>query len=165
MEITDNTRSTITQSLIKMKMTQTVLAKKMKTSKSWVSKLLNGTLKRLSDDQVDLLEEILETSLLEVLEVNPTPEMAKVLGERMKNSEELTDLVTSLLRLYDNKSRAYKTIPYLSTKDLVDFGKEIVRASHENPDKCGKVGKIAIEWLAWFQATQGIKGKHTPTQT
>ena len=148
MDITDNTRSIITQSLRKLKMTQTELGKKMNTSKSWVSKLLNGTLKRLSDKQVDLLEEVLQTTFVTIESYNQTPELAKELGKRMDSSDDLTDVVEGLIHLFDSKSHAYKTIPYLSTKDLVDFGKEIVRAVHEDPNKHGKVGRIAIEWLS-----------------
>ena len=42
----------------------------------------------------------------------------------------------------------YYDLPLIPTKDLVDFGSEIVRAAHEDPDKPGKVGRIAMDWLS-----------------
>lgn len=60
MTVTTATRSLILSRLRDPKkpaISQSLLAEKMGLGKSWVSKLLNGTLKHLSDDQVDRLQE------------------------------------------------------------------------------------------------------------
>lgn len=146
MEITEHTRSTISQALRRLKMSKADLAKKMESGRSWSTKLMNGSLKRLSDDQTERLEDILGVSLLNISEKNPTPELAKQLGEQMKKSDDLAEVVAALVRMGD--SSLYHSIPHIPTKDLVDFGKEITRAAHEDPSKPGKVGRIAITWLA-----------------
>lgn len=126
-------------------MSQSQLAEKIGLGKAWVSKLLNGGIKNLSDEHTDLLEEILGISFFTIVEKKKIPDLAIKLGEIMEGRPELTELVGNLITF--DKSTFY-ALPYLPTKDLVDFGKEILRASHEDPDKPGKVGKIAITWLA-----------------
>ena len=145
MNVTEHTIATITQGLRKNNMTQTELAEKMGFGKAWVSKLLKGGIKNLSDEHTDQLEEVLNVSFFTLVETNQVPGLAVELGQQMKDRPELTELVAALLSL--NNSTFY-TVPHIPTKDLVDFGKEIVRASHEDPDKPGKVGRIAITWLS-----------------
>lgn len=155
MNVTENTRATIVQSLRRKSMTQSELAEKMGMGKSWVTKLLNGTLKSLSDEHTDLLEEILDVSFFKLTKVDTLSPMARLLGERMKDNPALEEIMTSLVRMTDDS--LHHELPYIPTKDLVDFGKEIMRAAHEDPDKPGKIGRIAITWLA--DRLQKLKSK------
>ena len=146
MEVTEKVKATISQGLRLKKMNQSELAKKMGMSRSWATRLLNGGLKHLDDDTSDKLMDVLGIQFVRVEDTRKTPELAMRLGENMRGDDDLQDLVAALIRI--NERKMFHSLPYLPTKDLVEFGKVINRASHENPDKDGKIGRIAMEWLA-----------------
>ena len=145
MNVTDHTRATITQALRNKSMSQTFLAEKMGLGKAWVSKLLNGGIKRLSDEHTDALEDILDISFFTLVDSTKIPGIAVKLGKLMEERPEVAEIANSLLAMDES---LFYSLPHLPTRDLVDFGKEILRASHEDPDKPGKVGKIALNRLS-----------------
>lgn len=161
MKINDQIIASITQALRRKSMNKATLAEKMGNGRSWSTKLLNGTLKRLSDDQADLLEEILDVQFFNLKEEDSLPPMVRILGERVKKDPALADFITSLVQY--SEGALYHEIPFLPTKDLVNFGKEITRAAHEDPDKPGKVGKIAINFLS--DTLKKIKASGDPNET
>lgn len=144
MKITNDARSIVAQALRDKKMSQAALAKKLDVGRSWVTKFFNGSLKSLSDDHFFALQETLGVRLVTVSgDQNP---LASKLASQIQKDPKVGQAFSEILAVMTDDH--YYDLPMLPTKDLVDFGKEILRASHEDPGKPGKVGKIALTWLA-----------------
>lgn len=118
----------------------------MGLGKSWVTKLLNGTLKQLSDDQVDKLQAILEIRLLAITETGErVPDVAMQIGRRMREVPELTQILTALVTLSQPTTL---TTRYIETQDMTKIGQEIIRLAFANEDKPGKVAREVLRLLA-----------------
>jgi len=153
MKINNQIRSVVTQGIRLKQMNKSDLSKAIGVDRSWVTRFFNGDLKSLTSDNITKLQDALNVKFYSVEgdRISPT---ARKIAELIEKDERLADMFNSLtLSLEDDH---YYDLPHLPTKDLVDFGKEILRASHEDPNKPGKVGKIAITWLA--KRLEKIKG-------
>jgi transcriptional regulator with XRE-family HTH domain len=149
MTITAATRSLILSRLRDPKkpaVSQSLLAEKMGLGKSWVTKLLNGTLKQLSDEQVDRLQEILDIRLLAITETGERiPDVALEIGRRIKDHPELAQILTALASITEP---CPMTTRYIETKDMTRIGQEIIRLCFANDDKPGKVAREVLKLLS-----------------
>jgi hypothetical protein len=73
----------------------------------------------------------------------------------MGRSREAAQAIEAIVEL--ERAPVTSRLSYRPTKDLVDYGKEIMRASREDPDKPGKVHRIAVMWLA--ERLRKLEGK------
>ena len=85
MDLTNNHRALILKGLRDSGVTQTELSQKMGFGKAWVTKLLNGTLKSVSDVDALRLQEILKIQFYQLKKVQDFLELLlKWKGELMK---------------------------------------------------------------------------------
>jgi len=147
MKITNSTRSLVAQGLRENKMNQADLAKKLGLDRSWTTRFFktSGGLKSISDDLRWKIEDILAIKFFKVDE-SESSALARQIDAAIEKDARIGNACELLLSSLNDDH--YYDLPLIPTKDLVDFGKTIVRVSHEDPDKPGKVGKIAMTWLA-----------------
>lgn len=136
------------QALRDQQLTQADLAKKIGVNRSWATRFFRESdgMKTLDDDLRWKIEDFLGIKFFSAVENNPASALARKLDKVMEKDPRLSESIALLIASLEDDH--YHEIPHLPTKDLVDFGKAIMRAAHADPDKPGKVGKIAITWLA-----------------
>lgn len=145
MKITNDTRAIVTKALRDNGMSQAELAKKIGVGRSWMTKFFKGGIKNLSDDHYFSIQDTLGVQLATITRQSASA-LAIALAAEIEKDPAIEEAFNGILEVM--KDDHYYDLPMLPTKDLVDFGKEIVLASNENPDKPGKVGRLAITWLA-----------------
>lgn len=147
MKVTNNTRALILNALRRKGLTQTALAEHMGHGKAWVTRLLDGTLKRLKEEQVDALEEFLGIRFFVVKDLQPqlSPTLKK-LSALAEDNEKLMLLLETLEDLL--QSDAPLVAPYIPTKNMTRFGQEIIRLAYANEDKPGKVAREVLRLLS-----------------
>ena len=157
MKITPNVRAIILSGLRNKDVKKTELSIHLGRPKNWATKLFNGTLKTLDDDTVDEICDYLGVSFIEVVEKKQTVSATAVkLSNLMDQDEDIATTITSLAEYLEQATM--RRLPYIPTRALVSLGKEITRAAHEDPDKPGKVGRIAVVWIAKHLETTNKAG-------
>jgi len=134
----------------KPKVTQTMLAEHMGLGKPWASKLLGGTMKTLSDDQVRKLEGFLGVRLRDVVthsgDVSP---LALEATRLMDGNAPLTKAIQAVLSLASVPVPAGPVSPsWIPTQEMSRVGQEVIRIAYANEDKPGKVARMVIELLS-----------------
>jgi transcriptional regulator with XRE-family HTH domain len=147
MKITNNTRALILNALRTKGLTQTQLAEEMGYGKAWVTRLLDGTLKRLKEEQIDKLQDFLGIKFFVVKDLRPQlPPSLMNLARIAEDNETLMDLLTTLEHLLQQE--APLTAPYIPTKNMTKLGQEIIRLAYANEDKPGKVAREVLRLLS-----------------
>lgn len=147
MKITNNTRALILNALRTKGITQTQLAKEMGLGKTWVTKLLNGSLQRLKEEQIDKLQDVLDIKFLVVKDLRPQlPPSLGNLAKIAEQNETLMNLLGDLEQLFQQE--APLTAPYIPTKNMTKLGQEIIRLAYANEDKPGKVAREVLRLLS-----------------
>ncbi len=145
MKISETLRTRIVAGMRDAGLNQTQIAKAMGYEKPWATRLLNGTMKTLSDDQVERLEQILG---IEFFRFSKTGKEVSGLGlmvsEATKDNPDLAQAVEAVCRLAD---RPAFTPPYIETSDMTLIGQEIIRLVFANEDKAGKVAREVLKLL------------------
>lgn len=128
-------------------MNQAELAKKIGVDRSWATRFFQseGGLKTISTDLRWKIEDALDIKILTYTEEEPSG-LATQINAAIEKDQRIGAACELLLSSLEDDH--YYDLPLLPTKDLVDFGKAIVKAVNENPDKPGKVGNIALSWLS-----------------
>lgn len=147
MKITNSVRSLVAQGLREKKMNQSELAKIIGVDRSWMTRFFqtSGGLKTMTDDIRWKLQDALSIKFHTDSKAEPSA-LSRQIDAAIEKDARLGSACELLLSSLSDDH--YYDLPLIPTKDLMDFGKEIVRASHEYPDKPGKVGNIALTWLA-----------------
>lgn len=160
MTVTKTTRSLILRRFRNdklPKLTQAEVAEKMGFGKSWMTKLLNGTIKHLAEDHVEKLEGILGIRLQVVTEKGALPEAAVKLGKMMQSDESVANMVTAIAELLEERREEGSDeaeIPYLSVREIEILGAEVTRIVHQWEDQSGKYyPKVGVETV---KALSGI---------
>lgn len=148
MEITNATRALVTQALRDKDLKQSDLTKKIGVNRSWATRFFRekGGMKTLDDDLRWKIEDFLGIKFFSAVPQSSSSELAIRFDAALEKDPRLADSMALLLSSIEDDH--YFDLPFIPTKDLVEFGKEIMKAAHEDPDKPGKVGRIAVEWLS-----------------
>lgn len=147
MNVTESVKALILQGLRKKKQTKIWLAEQMGMHKSWATRLLNGQLKTVSDEQAEQLMGILDIQFFKLKRLDESTISTKamqVAAEFDRNPAFAS--VTSALQ--DAMTKAVFTPRFIPTEEMSHIGNEIVRIASENRDKPGKVARLVLELLA-----------------
>lgn len=147
MDITENVKALILQGLRNKKQTKLWLAEEMGLNKSWATRLLNGQLKTLSDDQAEKIMKLLNIEFFTLRRVDDSSVSVKALqiaSEYDKNPAFAT-VATALQQAM--KETVY-TPRFIPTDQMRHIGDEIIRIAFANEDKPGKVARLVLELLA-----------------
>ena len=147
MNVTESVKALIIQGLRKKKQTKIWLAEQMGLHKSWSTRLLNGQIKTLSDDQVEKIMHILEISFFKLRRVDESQISARAMqlaAEYDRNAAFAS--VASVLQTA--MTEAVFTPRFIPTEDMARIGNEIIRICFANEDKPGKVARLVLELLA-----------------
>ena len=132
------------------------VAEKLKKHRSFINRITSGDLKTLAHDDHEQLCKLLNIIYREEDERQELHNKTPLVDSSIMRLQDVCDDDPSKLKIVDQITMILESIqpkpkyelPWLDTPDLVAFGEEIMRAAHENPDKCGKVARIAMNWLA-----------------
>jgi len=144
--ISNEFRSAILEALRTTEMKQVELGERLGKSRSWTTKLLNGSLKSLSEEDWDAICETLGIKF-ELVESDPFPTSFHTLKNLCSDRPDRLELIDGIVSMFESQTD-HHSLPYIPTDDLVAFGEEMVRAAHEDPEKPGKVGRIGIVWMS-----------------
>lgn len=150
MDLTHNYRSLILSGLRNSGVTKTTLAETLGYGKPWATKLLNGTLKAISDTDARKIEALLGIRFVQFVDVDRTVStLAAQIDKAVEKSPLLVDALAALLRMAEacNSPSAF-TPPYIETKDMSRIGKEIIRLALANEEKPGKVAREVLKLLS-----------------
>lgn len=129
---------------------------------SWVSKLLKDmdnphSLKSLTDQQVEDIEHLLDTSLIVFTESGPVLGPVQRLNALAKDSPELSEMIDLLVTIADKPSGV--VLPWVETKDMDPLGQRIIRIAHANDKRPGKVAKLVLQEYQSYADKQAKKIK------
>lgn len=145
MKITNNTRALILNALKTKGLTQTWLAEEMGYGKAWVTRLLDGTLKRLKEEQIDKLEDLLGIIFFTVKEARPQlPPSLTNLAKIAEENETVMSLLTSLERILKTEVPLTPIPPPEADK----VGAEIIRIACKHKRSPRKVSEEVIALLS-----------------
>jgi transcriptional regulator with XRE-family HTH domain len=119
--------------------------------KAWVTKLLNGTLKAISDDDARKIEGLLGIRFVQFVDVDRTVSaLAAQIDKEVEQNPHLAETLSALLRMSEEcrKAAAPFTPRYIETQDMTKVGQEIVRLVFANEDKPGKVAREVLKMLS-----------------
>ena len=146
MDITENARALIERGLEAKGIRRTQLADLMGRGKAWATKLLDGTLKHLSDSDVDRIEELLGISFYVA---TPTARVSSLAAELSKAADSDPELSQVLVALLAMKKGSLAAPAKVSAPEQTRIGREITRIAllhHDNPAKvCREVLKLLSE--------------------
>lgn len=130
------------------KVNQAQIAEAVGKGRSWATKLMNGSIRQIDDEDAAKLEAFLGVRLLPYLEdqAEAVPEIAKEIGRRMKSSLALTKVIAALMELPEKE--VIQSPKWIETQDMSKIGQEIIRIAFANEDKPGKVARLVLELLA-----------------
>ncbi len=152
MDLTPNYRALILSGLRKGGKKKTDLADACGYGKAWVTKLLNGTLKAISDTDAQKIEALLGIRFVQFVDVKTkVSTLAAAIDKAIEGNPHLAEVVTALLRLAEECEAARKAplVPrYIETQDMTRIGQEIIRLSFANEDKPGKVAREVLKLLS-----------------
>lgn len=116
--------------------------------KPWVTRLLNGTLKNLSDAQVEKLEELLGIRFEVFTDAGEKiTGLAADVDYLIRENPAFAKTISSLVELASTP-RVKFTPAYVPTQDMTKLGQEIIRIAFANEDKPGKVAREILKLLS-----------------
>lgn len=147
MTVTNATRSLIAKTIREKGISKKSLADSVGLKQSWVTKLMNGTIKSLSDEQERQVEALLGIKLRRfVADVGLVSQLALAAEEAIKRDSRVATMIESLLSL-ENDAQV-NTPRWIETQDMTKIGQEIIRIAFANEDKPGKVAREVLKLLA-----------------
>jgi DNA-binding Xre family transcriptional regulator len=147
MNITNPMRQMILNALRVKKMTKVDLSNQIGLGKSWVTKLLDGSLKSIKEDHIDALENALGISFFSVVENDKVSNKSLEMAKRIESDPELSNLVNQLLETLNNARGAF-TPRFIPTAEMSRTGEKIIAIVEDNKQKPGKVARLVLELLA-----------------
>lgn len=146
MDLTDRYRALILSGLRASKVSKTELAEEMGFGKSWVTKLLNGTLKSVSDKDAKRIEDLLGIQFVRFVDKDRTvSDLAREVDRIAIENPQFAKLLKDLLPLV---SETPFTPRYFETKEMSKLGQEIIRLCYANEDKPGKVAREVLRLVS-----------------
>jgi len=126
MTLTPQERTKIANALIRTGVQKKELAEALGLKPSWVTKLLNGTIKNITDAQEREIGKLLKVKLRKFNEQGvAVSAMAVEVDAVMNVSAPFTEVVAALLKLAQNHDAAH--IPVVETKCLSHIGAELTK--------------------------------------
>lgn len=129
------------------KMTKVDLSVRIGLGKSWVTKLLDGSLKSIKEEHVDALENALGISFFSVVENDKISNKSLEMAKRIESDPELSNLINVLLETLNNARGAF-TPRFIPTAQMSSLGNQIIAIATENKEKPGKVARLVLELLS-----------------
>lgn len=152
MDLTPNYRALILSGLRKGGKTKTAIADALGYGKAWVTKLLNGTLKSISDADAKKIEELLGIRFVQFVTVDRTVSaLAAEIDREIERNPHLAEPLAALLKMSEEcrNARDAKFVPrYIETQDMTKVGQEIIRLVFANEEKPGKVAREVLKLLS-----------------
>lgn len=147
MNITNPMRQMILSALRTRKMTKADLSVRVGLGKSWVTKLLDGSLKSIKEEHVDALENALGISFFSVVENDKISNKSLEMAKRIESDPELSNLINVLLETLNNARGAF-TPRFIPTAHMAALGAQIIAIVTDNESKPGKVARLTLELLS-----------------
>lgn len=148
MDLTNNYRALILSGLRKSGVTKTQLAEALGYGKAWTTKLLNGTLKAVSDADAEKIQSLLGIRFIQFVDVKTkVSALATQIDRAIERNEKLAGVLTALLEM-EEASRAPMVPRYIETQDMSKYGQEIIKIAFANEDKPGKVMREVLKLLS-----------------
>lgn len=151
MDLTPNYRALILSGLRKSGVTKTALAEALGYGKAWTTKLLNGTLKAISDVDAEKIERLLGIRFVQFVDVDrKVSSLAAQIDREIERNPHLAETLMALLRMSEEcrKPPAPFVPPFIETQDMSRIGQEIIRLAFANEDKPGKVAREVLKLLS-----------------
>jgi transcriptional regulator with XRE-family HTH domain len=145
MNLSNSHRAVILKALRDSGVTKTELAEKMGFGKSWVTKLLNGTLQSVSDTDAIKIQELLNIQFYKFEASSKVSALAIEVDKKMSDCQRFTDIIRQLLELMDQAPLVPR---YFETKEMSQLGREIIRIACDNEDKPGKVAREVLKLIS-----------------
>ena len=142
MDVTNSARSLILQAIRNKGLTQSEIAQKMGYGKAWISKLLNGSVKRLSDADAEQLEVILEIQFFTVTQADKVSGLALEISRALEDNEQFAKVLTELLPLVEHgpiTRRRYEDA------EMTKLGQEIINLASANEDNPEQVARDVLK--------------------
>ena len=133
MQITNSMRALVAQALRDREMSNAELAKELGVHRSWPTRFFDEKkgIKTLSTDMLFGLKDTLGIQFFTAVSTNPNSDLASKLDALMEKDSRVAKALASLVSSLQDDH--YYDLPMLPTKDLVDFGNEIMRAPMKIP--------------------------------
>ena len=147
MNITEPMRQVILRSIREKGMTKQHLAKELGLSKSWATRLLDGTLKNIRDEHLFALQDLLELKFFAITQSNEISDEAKELAKRIDADPDFAKVIASFSDCLDAARGAF-TPRYIPTEKMAKLGNQIIAIVEANKDKPGKIARLVLELLA-----------------
>jgi hypothetical protein len=147
MNMNENAKALILQGLRKKGQTKIWLADQMGLHKSWATRLLNGQIKTLDDDQVERLMSLLDIQFFHLKRLDESQISAKAMhiaAEFDRNPAFASVAVALQLSL----KNAVFTPRYIPTDQMSHIGDKIINIVDSNREKPGKIARRVLELLA-----------------
>lgn len=147
MNMNESAKALILQGLRRKKQTRIWLAEQMNLHKSWATRLLNGQIKSLSDQQTEKIMSILEINFFNLSKVDGSKITATAMMIATEyDSSPAFAAVASALRL---ALRGVVYTPrYIPTEKMSSTGEQIIAIVEANKEKPGKIARLVLELLA-----------------
>lgn len=145
MDLTNNHRALIIKGLRDNGVTQTELSQKMGFGKAWVTKLLNGTLKSVSDADALRLQEILKIQFYQLKEATGLSGIAVEVEKRINENSHFANVMREMIAMMETAPFVPR---YFKTKEMTKLGQEIIRLAFANEDKPGKVAREVLKLVS-----------------
>lgn len=144
MTLTESSRGLVVQGLRTKKQTRKWLAEQMGLNKSWVTRLLNGEIKSLTDAQVEQLQGILDIRFFTVQRGSNSTAAQDIAAEFDSNQA----FAKVVVAVRESMREVVFTPRYIPTQQMASVGNEIIKIAFANEDKPGKVARLVLELLA-----------------
>lgn len=128
------------------KINQSEIAERMGYGKAWMSKVMNGTIQELSDEQVEKLEKILGIKLQKFREKVSASPFAQELEAKINENPALAKIIDAVLAF--TEAAPIWTPRYIDSSEMNGLGQAIIRIAHAEQDKPGKVAREVLKLLA-----------------
>lgn len=153
MDLLPNYRALILNGLRKSGVTKTALAETLGYGKPWVTKLLNGTLKAISDSDARKIEQLLGIRFVQFVEVGKqVSSLAAQIDKELERSPQLAGPLSALLQMAEDLRKSAESAPlvprYVPTPEMTKVGQQIIRIAFANEDKPGKVAREVLKLLS-----------------
>lgn len=148
MDLTNNYRALILSGLRKSGVTKTQLAERLGYGKAWTTKLLNGTLKSISDTDAEKIQGLLGIRFVQFVDVQTkVSALAAQIDKAVEGNEKLATVLAALLEMAE-ACHGPMVPRYVETQDMTRIGQEIIRIAFANEDKPGKVAREVLKLLS-----------------
>lgn len=147
MNLTEPMRQVILRSMRENKMTKQHLAKELGLSKSWATRLLDGTLKSIRDEHVFALQDLLNVKFFAISSHDELSNNAREFAKRIDGDADFAKVVATFADCIDAARGAF-TPRYIPTEKMSLLGNQIIAIVETNKEKPGKIARLVLELLA-----------------